>query len=80
MIMTGLVRERLRVSNRSFIVNCEWLVRRQNLIFANVAEKWRAVLVCCFYANDFLIKAALVDLGDVRRLKKYWRVLVNIDD
>lgn len=67
-IMARFMRQRLRVADGALVVDGEGLIDRENLVFADIAEERRAVLVGGFDANYFLIQAPLVNFGHVRRL------------
>lgn len=76
--MRSLVIEGLRIPDDPIDVDDEWLIRGEDLIFADVPELGGAVPVGGLDPDDLVVDATLVHLTDVARLGKRWGILVHV--
>lgn len=52
----------------TFLIYGEWLVPREYLVLADVAELCRTVVVICLHLHDLVVQAVFVSLRTVRLL------------
>lgn len=64
----------------TFLVDGKGLVPGDDLVFADVAEFRRAVVVVSFHLHDFVVESVFVGVGRVRLLHELGGVLVHVFD